>query len=104
MTEEREMEKLVSAIPGSFNTDWGVDVWNEVGKRKQNKSVDRGWALHAGLAELSEGTRYEYFDCPSHTISHRSHFSPNIQGDVVVQELSERVNRSLEICKNRGLI
>ncbi len=35
------MERLLSAIPGSFNTDWGAEVWNEVGKRKQDESDDR---------------------------------------------------------------
>src|SRR5258708_4758068 len=41
MTEDAEMEKLLSAIPGSFNTDWGAEVWNKVGERKQDKSNDR---------------------------------------------------------------
>src|SRR5258708_40235905 len=35
------MERLLSAIPGSFNTDWGAEVWNEVGKRKQDEGDDR---------------------------------------------------------------
>src|SRR5260370_14773858 len=66
-TEDAEVEKLVSAIPGSFNTDWGVDVWNEVGKRKKTKSVDRGRDQSAQVAGPPVGTRYECFDCPSHT-------------------------------------
>jgi uncharacterized protein DUF6535 len=41
MTEDAEMEKLLSAIPGSFNTGWGIEVWNEVGKCKQDESDDR---------------------------------------------------------------
>src|SRR5258708_9006336 len=35
------MERLLSAIPGSFNTDWGAEVWNGVGKRKQDEGDDR---------------------------------------------------------------
>jgi uncharacterized protein DUF6535 len=41
LTEDAEMEKLLSAIPGSFNTDWGNEVWNKVGKGKQDESNDR---------------------------------------------------------------
>ena len=32
MTEDAEMESLVMAIPGSFNTQWGLEVWKEVSK------------------------------------------------------------------------
>src|SRR5713226_7019072 len=41
LTQDAEMEKLLSAIPGSFNTDWGAEVWNKVGKRKQGESDGR---------------------------------------------------------------
>src|SRR5260370_37178885 len=41
LTGDAGMEKLLSAIPGSFNTDWGVEVWNEVGERKQDESDGR---------------------------------------------------------------
>jgi hypothetical protein len=43
LTEDAEMEQFVMAIPGSFSTDWGVDVWKRVGegdksdKRSQNE-------------------------------------------------------------------
>ena len=30
MTEDAEMESFVLAIPGSFNTDWGLKVWKKV--------------------------------------------------------------------------
>src|SRR5713101_1052876 len=33
LTEDAEMEKFLSAIPGSFNTDWGTEVWKRVGKQ-----------------------------------------------------------------------
>ena len=32
LTEDAEMEKFLSAIPGSFNTDWGTEVWKRLGK------------------------------------------------------------------------
>ena len=31
-----KMEPLVSAIPGSFNTEWGRDVWKEVSLQERN--------------------------------------------------------------------
>jgi hypothetical protein len=42
LTEDAEMEKFLSAIPGSFNTDWGTEVWKRVGKRhvSENQSQD----------------------------------------------------------------
>src|SRR5712672_1029626 len=39
LTEDAEMEKFLSAIPGSFNTEWGVEVWKRVGKH--DKSEDQ---------------------------------------------------------------
>ena len=32
MREDAEMESLVMAIPGSFNTQWSLEVWEEVSK------------------------------------------------------------------------
>src|SRR5258708_36321561 len=144
MTEDAEMEKLLSAIPGSFNTDWGAEVWNKVGKRKQDESDDRSQDEPAYAARPPVDTmvltaqamppvdRPSYFRrihgvfrpiihlakklTPHHSATsamtcpptpyppnaHADSTTAHIQGDVV-QELSERVNRSLVICKNPGL-
>src|SRR5258707_7606317 len=147
MTEDAEMERLLSAIPGSFNTEWGIEVWNEVGKRKQGESDDRSQddpAQSAGplvdpnvltpqpmpsvdrpfyfrrihsvfrpITHLAKNlTRHHsatsattYPPAPYDTYPHNAHTdsaTAHIQGNVVL-ELSERVNRSLVICKNRGL-
>ena len=43
MTEDTEMDSLVMAIPGSFNTQWGREVWNEVSNTigdKKSKTQD----------------------------------------------------------------
>ena len=32
LTEDAEMERFLSAIPGSFNTDWGTDIWKRMGE------------------------------------------------------------------------
>ena len=37
LTEDAEMEKFLSAIPGSFNTDWGTEVWTLVGKHHESE-------------------------------------------------------------------
>src|SRR5260370_27385875 len=144
MTEDAEMEKLLSAIPGSFNTDWGAEVWNKVGERKQDKSNDRSQdePAHAAgppvdtMALTAQTTppvdRPSYFRrihsisrpiihlakklIPHHSLTTATTYPPvpypqnahpgstttHIQGNVVL-ELSERVNRSLVICKNPGL-
>ncbi len=124
MTEDAEMEKLLSAIPGSFNTGWGIEVWNEVGKRKQNESDDRsqGEPAHAAgppvdamvlTAQAMPPVDRPYFrrihsvfrlitHAAKKLSSHHSPATAHAQGDVV-RELSERVNRSSEICKNPGL-
>jgi hypothetical protein len=37
LTEDAEMEKFLSAIPGSFNTDWGTEVWKRVGEHHEEE-------------------------------------------------------------------
>ena len=39
LTEDDEIEKFLSAIPVSFNTDWGTEVWKTVDKH--HKSEDQ---------------------------------------------------------------
>jgi len=46
LTEDAEMEQFVMAIPGSFNTEWGVEVWKRVGER--DKSIERSRKEPAG--------------------------------------------------------
>jgi hypothetical protein len=31
------MEKFLLAIPGSFNMDWGTEVWKRVGKHHEGE-------------------------------------------------------------------
>ena len=37
LTEDAEVERFLSAIPGSFNTDWGVEVWKRVGDHHEEQ-------------------------------------------------------------------
>ena len=132
LTEDAEMEKFLSAIPGSFNTDWGTEVWKRVGEHHesedqgQDESVSRphrdttthqpssSWSIRSVLKPIIHlvgkpaphhppppaTTRSPVLHPPNiHTHSTTSH----IRGDNVVRELSERITRSLEICKKRGL-
>jgi hypothetical protein len=133
MTEDAEMEKFLSAIPGSFNTDWGTEVWKRVGKH--HESEDQGqdepvarphrdttahqpsssWSIRSVLRPIIHLVRNP---APRHPpTAHTTTFSPvphppnvhphsttaHIQGGNAVHELSTRVARSAEICKNRGL-
>ena len=38
-TEDDEMESFVMAIPGSFTSKWGVDVWRKVSEVKQHEDA-----------------------------------------------------------------
>jgi hypothetical protein len=132
LTEDAETEKFLPAIPGSFNTDWGTEIWKSVGKyhesedQSQDGPVARphrdttphkpscSWSIHSVLRPIIHLVRKP---APRHPLTHATARSrvphlPNvhphsttahIQGENVVHELSTRVARSLEICKNRKL-
>ena len=110
MTEDAEMEKFLSAIPGSFNTKWGTEVWKRVGKYHENE--DQSQDEHAAKP---------YRDTTAHLPSYPPSLSIHSilrrvvhvirkptptrrdRGENVVHELSKRVARSADICKNRKL-
>ena len=77
MTEDAEMETFLSAIPGSFNTDWGTEVWKRVGKHHENEDQSR-----------------------RHPRTRPTTHSPEPHPSNVVHELSTRVARSIEACNN----
>jgi len=39
LTEETEMELFVVAIPGSFNTEWGLEVWKGISKVDEDENA-----------------------------------------------------------------
>ena len=45
-TEDNEMESLVMAIPGSFTSQWGTEIWKKVLKVKQHEATNPGSNLH----------------------------------------------------------
>jgi hypothetical protein len=130
LTEDAEMEKFLSAIPGSFNTDWGTEVWKRVGKHHESEDQSQGepftrphrdttahqpsssWSIRTVLRPIIHLVRN-----PRHPSTHVTTPSPvpypptvhphsttaHIRGENVVHELGTRVARSVEICKNRKL-
>ena len=131
LTEDAEMEKFLSAIPGSFNTDWGTEVWKRVGEHHEEEQGQDGpvarphrdattyqpssrWSIHSVLRPVIHLVRKP---APHHAPTHSMTSSPvphlpnihphsttaHIQGENLVHELGTRVARSVEICKNRKL-
>jgi hypothetical protein len=130
LTEDAEMEKFLSAIPGSFNTDWGTEVWKRVGEHREEQSQDEpvarphrdttahqpssGWSICSVLRPIIHLVRKPDRRHPlthattrspvPHPPNIHSHSTPaHIRGESVVHELCTRVARSVEICKNRKL-
>ena len=128
LTEDAEMEKFLSAIPSSFNTDWGTEVWKTVGKQheSEDQSLDEPVARPHGdtmvhqhsssrrirniLRPIINLVRKPASDPPTHatTLSpiphppnvHAHSIIMHIQGENVLHELSKRVARSVEICRS----
>jgi hypothetical protein len=129
LTEDAEMEKFLSAIPGSFNTDWGTEVWKRVGKhdKSEDQSHDEpvarphrdttahrsssSWSICSVLRPIIHLVRKP---APRHPPTHATTRSliphpPNVHPHSTtahirgVHELCTRVARSVEICKNRNL-
>ena len=131
------MEQFVVAIPGSFNTDWGVDVWKRVNERhKSDKSsqnepavgslMDMGISTEQAMPGVSRPSysgrihrisrpiihlvkkltpHYSPTNVSTHTpVTHSDTATAHIQGEDVVQELSKRVTRTLEICRSRQFL
>lgn len=142
LTEDAEMEQFLMAIPGSFDTNWGAEVWKKVGNAiedeerasSQNERVVGPFMDTTSTASFAQAmplglqlgnarsvlrpiiSLVRKFT-PPHPLSDATTlppvpYSPNvyphsatayIQTEDIVHELSSRVARSLETCKNRGL-
>jgi hypothetical protein len=119
------MQPFLSAIPGSFNTDWGAEVWRRVGEHNESEDQSQDEPIarphmdttaHQPSSSLSIRSVLRPIihlvrkPAPRHPPTHATTRSPvhphstNVhQGENVVHELSTRVARSVEICKNRKL-
>ena len=117
MTEDAEMESFVVAIPGSFNGEWGTDVWKKVSNaiEVKNKNRDGNQPPHirsifgtitrlVGILTASDARVNTAMLPPAPHPTHiHWHSTAHIQGEDTVRELSARVAHVLEACKNRHL-
>ena len=117
LTEEAEMEKFLSAIPGSFNTDWGREVWRRVGEHHESEEQSQGgdttahepsssWSMLSFLRPIIHLVR-NLDPCrhptPATTHSPLRDSPAHVGENATMHEFSARVTRTLEICKNRKL-
>ena len=130
LTEDAEMERFLSAIPGSFNTDWGAEVWRRLGEHHESEDQGQGkpvarqhrdmpahlssaWSILSILGPIIHLVRKP---APSDSPIHSTTRSPvphpptnvrlhsttlHIRGENAVHELSTRVAHSVETYKNR---
>jgi len=120
MTEDAEMESFTMAIPGSFNSEWGLEVWKDVSNTidDQNKSTSRNepsriQGIFGSIIRIVK-PRHANDPLPNtapplspHLLNFHSHSTmAHITGEDTVGELSARVVHVLETlltCKNRNL-
>ena len=122
LTEDAEMEKFLLAIPGSFNTDWGTEVWKRVGKSHEGEDQDgpvarshsditshppsSSWSICRVLRPIIHLVRKPApLHPPATTHSHPPNAYPHstpehIRGDNVVHGLSTRISRFVELYKH----
>ena len=91
LTEDAEMESLTMAIPGSLNTEWGLEVWKRV----------------SGVTDpvlRRRTTKTSPYDTTPHSPNAHPHNVPAPhQGEDVVDKLSRCVVPLLKDCNNRDL-
>ncbi|KAH9996397.1 hypothetical protein BJV74DRAFT_883684 [Russula compacta] len=118
MSEDAEMELFVMAIPGSFNMEWGLEVWKKVSSTPEDDippvvrhpRVETTLTIFNYITHLVRTCTADdpHTDArPPLPAPHPSH-SPNpsgppVPGEDVVYELSAGVSHLLETCKNHGL-
>jgi hypothetical protein len=116
LTEDAEMAFFVMALPGSFNTHWGTEVWEKIfhtteddGQSESRIELVVEPAIHMDVSTvLPHNARRPRLRAigdvvgsiirrvrPRSTIAH-------IQGEVVTRELSARVRHLFETCKHQG--
>ena len=125
MTEDAEMERFLLAIPGSFNTDWGTEVWRTVGECHENEDQSQGqdttthrpsssWNTRSILRPIIHLVRklspchpptnaWTRSSVPHPPNVHPHSTTAHIRGENSVHELSTRVAHSVKICNNRQL-
>jgi hypothetical protein len=92
LTEEAEMELFVIAIPGSFNAEWGIEVWRGISEVDEDE--DDIANRNEKAVTLFSGTNIP----TSMPLASQSSLGEN-----VMHELSRRVAQLLQTCENRDL-
>jgi len=107
LTEEAEMELFVMAIPGSFNAEWGLEVWKGISEvnEDENEITNMDNISMVPFAETSlSSTDMAAVLPPLCGLNDPPLFVTSCsQRGNVMHELSRRVAQLLETCKNRGL-
>ena len=133
LTEDIEMESLVLAIPGSFSTEWGIEVWKKVLEIKENEPTilpsngasRTGSNHHAPTSPRATLSRHigpppnvfgpirRLITLHNSSTSTREVDEPHIVGQVPdvpspngefsVRELYKRVHHLFETCDDRGI-
>jgi Family of unknown function (DUF6535) len=117
MTEDAEIESFAMAIPGSFNTDWGVDVWQGVSDliedeksgtkdNSPNTPTPPASTFHRWLDPVLRFVRVRGANHHHHTgLSHYSGSSSTLgsmEPNQGMHELSKRVGYLLGTCNDPG--
>jgi hypothetical protein len=85
-TVNAEMEPLVLAIPGTFNTEWGREVWNDVSKERSDTDT------------LGPQTERSPAGGPALPMHHSSRYPEGTAGDTICR----CVRYLFETCKNHS--
>ena len=108
MTEEAEMESLMMAIPGSFNSEWGSEVWKNVLSWHEpvvapSTNTDTPTAIPFVGDLHSQPMALPPMPGPPNVRPYST--AKHIQGDSehIRHELNARVAHLMETCKNRDL-
>src|SRR5258708_3866569 len=102
LTEDAEMEQFMMAIPGSFNTNWGVEVWKKVSYETEYKNMD-GEQNEPTIGSPTDTNVTDATTLPPVPYPLNIHPHVATTHTNVVHELSTRVARALEICNHRDL-
>jgi hypothetical protein len=130
-TEDDEMESFVMAIPGSFTSEWGIEIWRKVSEVTQHEVTNPGSNNHTDRPQTDAAL---HISSPSHhssplpqqitrprsllhlprnvTMSQplplaphsgRVPDDPHVTGDIAIYDLCKRVRQLLGTCDNHSI-
>src|SRR6266404_3913363 len=104
-TEDDEMEAFVWAIPGTFTSKWGIDVWKKVSKVSGYEDADPGSHLVSVTSESRRDVESRVSVLPAtmtRSISGGPDLAndPHASRDPAIHDLCRRIRRLLDTCDN----